>query len=155
MLSALLGSVAVLAVGRDRAAGAPVKVLPAGKRGGFGTRGGFIKDCEEERYGVKGTVVDSPKDDVITCLYGDGGRAFCDEKGDNCGYVPPKTREEIPSSPFDGIATSFGGEGGIASPEESNEPSGVSGVAGVDPIANQLPALTPDGRKRRGKRRKK
>jgi len=55
-----------------------------------GSKAAFKTSCESTVLdGVPGTFVDSPKDGLTACVYGDGSKNTCDQQGNNCTYTPP------------------------------------------------------------------
>jgi hypothetical protein len=70
-----------------------------------GSKEAFQKECESNVIdGVQGTFLDSPKDNLTACFYGDKSKTVCDQNGNNCNhYDPPKSNQEPGSdSPFAG-----------------------------------------------------
>jgi hypothetical protein len=61
-----------------------------------GSRAAFKSSCESTVLdGVPGAFVDSPKDGLTSCVYGDRSKNTCDQQGNNCTYTPP---QKAPSS---------------------------------------------------------
>ena len=57
-----------------------------------GSKAAFKSSCESNFIdGHHGEFVDSPKDGLTVCVYGDGSKNTCDQQGNNCTYTnPPK-----------------------------------------------------------------
>src|SRR5215213_4245678 len=55
-----------------------------------GSKAAFKSSCESTVLdGVPGAFVDSPKDGLTACVYGDGSKTTCNQQGNNCTYTPP------------------------------------------------------------------
>ena len=93
-LGALIGGVAMLGLGRHDEA----RAVPIGDS--YGSKAAFKKDCEA----AGGTFIDSPKDILTVCVYPDGDRKTCDQKGNNCTLVKsPQGFDTSPLHPIGGL----------------------------------------------------
>ena len=71
-----------------------------------GSKAAFKSSCESTVLdGVPGAFVDSPKDGLTACVYGDGSKNTCDQQGNNCTYTPPPKAP----SPADPVLNSTSG----------------------------------------------
>jgi hypothetical protein len=137
----MLGGVALLAAGRCNGA-------LADKNLNHGDKASFESSCKQHG----GEFIDSPKDKLTQCIWGDGGRTVCDQDGNDCdNYPPPK-----PTKNVGGAEDPFGGFGGVVTTDiiETVETTPAADVTPV--LAEETAALETSAKKRRrrGKRRK-
>jgi hypothetical protein len=142
VLTALIGGAAVLAGSRVRLVAAEqIKVDD------YDSKAAFKKDCEDV---TNAEFIDSPKDKLTICVYPDGDKKVCDQKGKNCTLI--KSSAGVPGS-----RNPFGGVGGGVATTDVGEPDREP-PAGNDTVAG---GGEPGTRRRRnskhrghGKRRK-
>jgi len=86
VLSAAVVGLAVLtALGGGDQVNAEIKTIDNN-----GSKAAFKSNCELNVIDdVHGTFVDSPKDGLTACVYGDGSKKTCDQQGNNCINTPP------------------------------------------------------------------
>ena len=69
-------------------------------RPGHGDKATFKSSCDQ--YG--GTFIDSPKDGLTACFYGDGSKTVCDKDGNDCINYPPPPKKMVDTGWADPIA---------------------------------------------------
>jgi hypothetical protein len=83
--AAVVGLAVLMALGGGDQVNAEIK-----NDNGHGSKAAFKSACEANVIDdVSGTFVDSPKDGLTVCVYGDGSKNTCDQQGNNCTYTPP------------------------------------------------------------------
>lgn len=126
VLKGVLGAIGLLAVGRGAARAEK-------KTGGlaYDSKEDFKTSCDAgEINGIKGEFIDSPKDKLTLCVWGDGSKTTCDQNGKDCTWNPPP-KSSAPGSHWDD-------------------------VGGDLPLFAADPGITPvDARGQGGKRRKR
>jgi hypothetical protein len=68
-------------------------------RPGHGDKATFKSSCDQ--YG--GTFIDSPKDGLTACFYGDGSKTVCDKDGNDCINYPPPPKKMVDTGLADPI----------------------------------------------------
>jgi hypothetical protein len=86
VLSAVVVGLAIVAT-----VGGGNSALAKESRPGNGDKASFKSSCDQ--YG--GTFIDSPKDGLTACFWGDGSKTVCDKDGNDCiNYPPPPKKME-------------------------------------------------------------
>jgi hypothetical protein len=80
--AAVVGLAALMTVGGGDSA-------LADKNLNHGDKASFKSSCDQ--YG--GTFIDSPKDGLTACFWGDGGKTVCDQDGNDCENYPPPPKK--------------------------------------------------------------
>ena len=58
-------------------------------RPGNGSKASFKSSCDQHG----GTFIDSPKDGLTICVWGDGSKTVCDANGNDCINYPPPPKK--------------------------------------------------------------
>lgn len=115
----------------------------------FGSKAEFKSACESNVIeGVSGTFVDSPKDNLTACFYGDGSKNVCDQNGNDCNYYPPPKSNQEPGSggPFLGSNGEIITETPPVEPMPTVEETLIGGgavLADIHVIADETQTVAP------------